>query len=101
MFIERLPRTYELQFLDEAQKKATVNRPIPLYSKKIFSIYITSWFNYIIEQIMTSDFCKKFNIIMLFLFKICQIITTEFSLYLANFLWLQLKPKIVIRRISY
>lgn len=67
MFTERLPRTYELQFLDEAQKKATVNRPIPLYSKKIFSIYITSWFNYIIEQIMTSDFCKKFNIIMLFL----------------------------------
>lgn len=53
MFIERLPRTYELQFLDEAPKKATVNRPIPLYSKKIFSIYITSWFNYIIEQIMT------------------------------------------------
>lgn len=49
MFIERLPKTYELQFLDEAQQKMSdSDQANSFIFEENLPIYITSWFNYII-----------------------------------------------------
>lgn len=90
IFTERLPRilVYELQFLVEPPHK----------KKRMKSMQITSQFlfinrkfcqyvlmvHFILKQIMTSDFCKKFN--TLFLSKKRSNNTTECPLYLANLL---------------
>lgn len=100
MFTERLPRTYELQFLDEAQKKGN-SEPANSFT---FEENLLNIYYFVVQLYYRTDYDLWFfarNWIRSLSLKICQIITTEFSLYLANFLWLQLKPKIVIRRISY